>query len=72
MIQWAVDCMDELRKNVWREANKEKKEQLKRNVGRPKKGKEKPKSASSGKGYKCALSKNPENLTNKQNPDWIE
>lgn len=66
VIQWAVDCMDELRKRVWREANKEKKEQSKRKVGRPKKGEEKPKSSNSGKGYKYALGKNPENLTNYQ------
>ena len=48
------------------EGNKEKKEQPKRNVVRPKKWEEKPKSTNSGKGYKYALGKNSENLTNKQ------
>ena len=48
------------------ESNKEKKEQPKRNVVRPKKWEEKPKSTNSGKGYKYALGKNSENLTNKQ------
>ena len=35
-------------------------------IGRPKKGEEKPKSSNSGKGYKYAMGKNPENLTNYQ------
>ena len=40
VVQWAVDCMDELRKEVWREDKQEKKAQPKRGRGRPKKGEE--------------------------------
>ncbi len=40
VVQWAIDCMDELRKEVWREARQEKKNQPKRKRGRPKKGEE--------------------------------
>ena len=65
VVQWAVDCMDELRKEVWREAKEGKKEQPKRKRGRPRKGEE-VKTTNYGKGYKYALGKNPENLTEHQ------
>ena len=65
VVQWAVDCMDELRKEVWREAKEGKKEQPKRKRGRPRKG-EVVKTTNYGKGYKYALGKNPENLTEHQ------
>ena len=57
--------MDELRKEVWREAKEGKKEQPKRKRGRPRKGEE-VKTTNYGKGYKYALGKNPENLTEHQ------
>ena len=65
VVQWAVDCMDELRKEVWHEAKEGKKEQPKRKRGRPRKGEE-VKTTNYGKGYKYALGKNPENLTEHQ------
>ena len=65
VVQWAVDCMDELRKEVWREAKEGKKEQPKRKRGRSKKWEE-VKTTNYGKGYKYALGKNPENLTEHQ------
>ena len=65
VVQWAVDCMDELRKEVWREAKEGKKEQPKRKRGRPRKWEE-VKTTNYGKGYKYALGKNPENLTEHQ------
>ena len=66
VVQWAVDCMDELRKEVWREDKQEKKAQPKRGRGRPKKGEEIEKTSKCGKGYKYALGKNPENLAEYQ------
>lgn len=66
VVQWAVDCMDELRKEVWREARQEKKEQPKRGRGRPRRGEEVKTATIYGKGYKYALGKNPENLTEHQ------
>ena len=52
--------MDELRKEVWREAKQEKKNQPKRKRGRPRKGEEGKETAKHGKRYKYALGKNPE------------
>lgn len=66
VVQWAIDCMDELRKEVWREARQEKKNQPKRTRGRPRKGEEGKETAKHGKSYKYALGKNPENLTEHQ------
>lgn len=67
VVQWAVDCMDELRKEIWREAKQKQKEQPKRKPGRPKNGEQvKDTSSKYGKGYKYALGKNPENLTEHQ------
>lgn len=66
VIQWAVDCMDTLRKEIWRGVKQEKKEQPKRKRGRPKKGEEVKDTKKYGKGYKYALGKNPENLTEYQ------
>lgn len=54
-----------LGKGVWREAKEGKKEQPKRKRGRPRKGEE-DKTTNYGKGYKYALGKNPENLTEHQ------
>lgn len=64
VVQWAVDTMDELRKEVWREKKAQPKP--KRKVGRPKKGEEVNKTNRYGKGFKYALGKNPENLTEYQ------
>lgn len=66
VVQWAIDCMDELRKEVWREARQEKKNQPKRKRGRPRKGEEVKETAKHGKSYKYALGKNPKNLTEHQ------
>ena len=66
VVQWAIDCMDELRKEVWREARQEKKNQPKRKRGRPRKGEEAKATTKYGKSYKYALGKNPENLTEHQ------
>lgn len=66
VVQWAIDCMDELRKEVWREARQEKKNQPKRKRGRPRKGEEAKATTKYGKSYKYALGKNLENLTEHQ------
>lgn len=66
VIQWAVDCMDKLRKEIWRGVKQEKTEQPKRKRGRPKKEEEVKDTKKYGKGYKYALGKNPENLTEHQ------
>ena len=66
VVQWAIDCMDELRKEVWREAKQKKRGQPKRGRGRPKKGEEAKATTKYGKSYKYALGKNPENLTEHQ------
>jgi transposase len=67
VVQWATDALDEVRKGVWRDARKAEPPKPKRGVGRPKKGTEDPPSqASSLKGARFALLKNPENLTDKQ------
>lgn len=58
--------MDELRKEVWREAKQKKRGQPKRGRGRPRKGEEGKETAKYGKSYKYALGKNPENLTEHQ------
>lgn len=66
VVQWAIECMDELRKEVWREAKQKKRGQPKRGRGRPKKGEEAKATTKYGKSYKYALGKNPENLTEHQ------
>ena len=66
VVQWTIDCMDELRKEVWREAKQKKRGQPKRGRGRPKKGEEAKATTKYGKSYKYALGKNPENLTEHQ------
>jgi transposase len=68
MIGWANDAMDEVRKEIWREENKAKKAENKGKRGRPPKGekKEKLNRSTYAKGYKYAIGKNPENLTEYQ------
>ena len=67
VVSWAIEAMDELRKELWHAANKERVSQPKRNRGRPKKGAEIYKANKKyGKGYKYSLGKNPENLTEYQ------
>ena len=63
VTSWCIAALDELRKELWRKA---KTETPKRRRGRPKKGEEVKEMISYGKGYKYALGKNPENLTDHQ------
>jgi transposase len=68
VVQWATDALDEVRRDVWRDARKEVSSEKKRKPGRPKKGegralKDK---AAEIKGSRYALLKNPESLTEKQ------
>ncbi len=64
--RWINDTLDELRKEIWRIANEEKKSTPKRKVGRPKKGEEVLSDNTYHKSYKYALGKDPENLTEYQ------
>lgn len=69
VVTWAMDAMDELRKQVWREAKTSDKAQPKHRRGRPSKGEVRSASntrADVGKAAKYALGKNPENLTDRQ------
>lgn len=66
VVQWAIDCMDELKKEVWHKAKEEKKERPKRKRGRPRKGEEVRSTVIYGRGYKYTLGKNPDNLTEYQ------
>lgn len=66
VVTWAIEAMDQLRKQAWRYAQAKDKEQPKRKRGRPKKGEEAVKQAPGIKNSKYALGKNPENLTEKQ------
>lgn len=66
VVTWAMEAMDNLRKEVWRKARSDKKKEPKRGRGRPKKGEEAHDIGRYGKGYKYALGKNPENLTEHQ------
>ncbi len=68
VINWAVECMDELRKELWREAKQKDKTKAKRGKGRPKKDEqvEQKESSKYTKQMKFTLGKNPENLTERQ------
>lgn len=76
VVQWAMEALDEVRTEAWREAQAEAKAVAKANprgAGRPKKGdsvakqrKETKVKASEIKGSSYALGKAPENLTEKQ------
>lgn len=64
VVSWAIEAMDNLRKELWHAANKEKVLQPKKGRGRPRKGEENNHSCKKyAKGYKYSLGKNPENLT---------
>lgn len=69
VVSWAQDVMDSERRAIWSEVNKQAKAAPKRSKGRPKKGEVvnvERKLATSLKGMRFALWKNPENLTNYQ------
>jgi transposase len=68
VVQWATDTLDEIRKGIWRDLRREEKSQKKPGKpGRPKKGEERSGSkASSIKGARYTLLKNPENRTESQ------
>jgi transposase len=64
VVSWATDALDEVRKEVWREAKAAQKDQPKRGRGRPKKGEEQwTDTAGAIKGARFSLWKNPEDLT---------
>lgn len=63
VVTWAMEALDEVRRQAWNEARKEVDNQ-KSKVGRPKKGEEKKEDkAKEIKDSRYALGKNPENLT---------
>lgn len=76
VVEWATEALDEIRKEVWREANKalkEVKKEHKRGKGRPRKDDVEAKEVSEAKqeakeikGSRYALGKAPENLTENQ------
>lgn len=67
VISWTVESMDELRKQIWREASEQDKQQKKHKRGRPKKEEQREeKQGPTIKKTKYALGKNPENLSDYQ------
>lgn len=69
VVGWATDALDEIRKQTWREAQRQAKGEVRRKRGRP--GKDEvvnplKKQAESVKGSRFSLLKNPENLTERQ------
>ena len=69
VVSWASDVLDEVRKQIWREAHEKVKGAPKMPVGRPETGKvanKEKKCANKVKGYRYSLLKNPENLTEAQ------
>lgn len=68
VVSWALEAMDECRKEFWRASRKKDKQAPKRKKGRPKKGEEpvKDKTTKKLKYSKYALGKNPEKLTKQQ------
>jgi transposase len=67
VVQWATDTLDEVRREIWREARKDASSGKKRKPGRPQKDEGTPKGkAVEVKNSRYALLKNPESLTNKQ------
>lgn len=74
-VEWAQDCLDDIRRQEWQTANRElkkvQKKQKKRDPGRPAKGDEDPlkeqkMAVRELKNSKYALSKNPDHLTDNQ------
>lgn len=67
VISWAIEAMDESRKEIWRESKKMDKQAPKRKRGRPKKGEiVEEKQSVHIKSMKYPLGKNPEHLSEKQ------
>lgn len=69
VVQWATDVLDQVRREVWRDAKRKAPKEKKRGRGRPKKGEEpnKEKNAVAAiKNSRYALLKNPESLTETQ------
>ena len=69
VVQWATKALDDVRKRLWREELKKRDFKTKGNRGRPRKDEErntKDNSASTIKGLRYAILKNPENLTSNQ------
>lgn len=74
VIEWAMDALDSVRVDAWREAKAATKEQPKAKIGRPKKGTpSKDTTATELKNSKMALGKAPSNLTPNQQAKvkWI-
>ena len=69
VVSWATDALDEVRRQIWREANGAAKDAPKRKRGRPKVNEvanPEKEAAQAVKGLRYPLLKNPENLTEKQ------
>lgn len=68
VTQWAIEALDQVRKNAWKVTAERKKSAPKHGRGRPKKGevREKYPTAKDNKGLKYALGKNPDHLTDAQ------
>ena len=69
VVQWATNALDAVRKRLWREELKRMTAKTKGKRGRPKKGEEKntkDNPASTIKGLRYTILKNPENLTSNQ------
>lgn len=74
VIEWAMDALDDVRVDAWREAKKNAPSQPKATCGRPKKdAPKKDNTAAELKNSKMALGKSPANLTPKQQVkvEWI-
>jgi transposase len=72
VVQWATEALDEVRREAWRSAQKKAKAEPKRKVGRPpKEAPKKETTAKDLKGSRFALSKAPENLTEKQEAQLV-
>lgn len=77
VVQWAMEAMDEVRKDAWNAARKEARKEPKRGRGRPAKGAAGTPAADKAKGLKktrYALWKNPENLNEYQQAKlaWVQ
>lgn len=67
VVAWATSALDEVRKDAWREAKVNQKNDFKRKRGRPKKGEHLPPDLTKViKGARFSLWKNPDNLTSTQ------
>ena len=72
VVQWATDLLDEVRRQVWREASARAKAAPRRGRGRPKRDEvanPERRAASAVKGLRYPLLKNPEDLTERQAAD---